>query len=34
MSWILEDNFRMLRVMRLLGGHRYKTYRVYEKLLA
>jgi len=34
MGWVLEDNFRMLRIMRLLGGHRYKTYRVYEKLLA
>ena len=33
MGWVLEDNFRMLRIMRLLGGHRYKTYRVYEKLL-
>lgn len=33
MGWVLEDNFPLLRLMRLLGGHRYKTYRVYEKSL-
>ncbi len=33
MGWVLEDNFPLLRVMRLLGGRQYKTYRVYEKLL-
>jgi len=33
MGWVLEDNFPLLRVMRLLGGHQYKTYRVYEKPL-
>lgn len=33
MGWVLEDNFALLRLMRLLGGHQYKTYRVYEKLL-
>ncbi len=33
MGWVLEDNFPLLRLMRLLGGHQYKTYRVYEKLL-
>lgn len=34
MGWVLEDNFALLRLMRLLGGHRYKTYRVYEKQLS
>jgi hypothetical protein len=33
MGWVLEDNFPLLRVMRLLGGRQYKTYRVYEKSL-
>jgi len=34
MGWVLEDNFRMLRIMRLLGGRPCKTYRVYEKPLS
>jgi len=33
MGWVLEDNFALLRLMRLLGGRQYKTYRVYEKPL-
>jgi hypothetical protein len=33
MGWVLEDNFALLRLMRLLGGHQYKTYRCYEKAL-
>ena len=33
MGWVLEDNFALLRLMRLLGGHQYKSYRVYEKSL-
>jgi hypothetical protein len=33
MGWVLEDNFALLRLMRLLGGHQYKSYRVYEKPL-
>ena len=33
MGWVLEDNFPLLRLMRLLGGRQYKTYRVYEKSL-
>ena len=33
MGWVLEDNFALLRLMRLLGGQPYKTYRVYEKSL-
>jgi hypothetical protein len=34
MGWVLEDNFPLLRIMRLLGGQPYKAYRVYEKPLA
>ncbi len=33
MGWVLEDNFALLRLMRLLGGRKYKTYRLYEKSL-
>jgi hypothetical protein len=33
MGWVLEDNFALLRLMRLLGGRQYKTYRCYEKPL-
>jgi GNAT superfamily N-acetyltransferase len=30
MSWILEDNFLMTRVLELLGAKLYKKYRLYE----
>jgi len=30
LSWILEDNRDMCRVIEKLGGRRYKTYRFYE----
>jgi GNAT superfamily N-acetyltransferase len=30
MSWILEDNVLMNRSIELMGGKRYKTYRLYE----
>jgi GNAT superfamily N-acetyltransferase len=30
MSWILEDNILMNRSLALMGGKRYKTYRIYE----
>jgi GNAT superfamily N-acetyltransferase len=30
-SWILEDNVEMRNGLERLGGHAYKTYRVYEK---
>jgi hypothetical protein len=30
MSWILEDNEMMKRAMEVMGGHIYKTYRIYE----
>ena len=34
MSWILEDNLAMRRVLEGIGGKAYKTHRVYEKALA
>jgi hypothetical protein len=34
MSWILEDNAAMRRVLEGIGGKVYKTHRVYEKALA
>jgi GNAT superfamily N-acetyltransferase len=30
-SWILEDNVMMIRAAELMGGRRYKTYRIYEQ---
>jgi GNAT superfamily N-acetyltransferase len=33
MSWILESNDMMNRIIERLGGQIYKTYRVYEKAL-
>jgi GNAT superfamily N-acetyltransferase len=33
MSWLLESNDMVLRSAELLGGERYKTYRVFEKSL-
>lgn len=34
LSWILEDNRAMRRVIESLGAKAYKTYRVYEKALS
>lgn len=34
MSWILEDNMPMRRIIEAVGGERYKTYRIYGKALA
>lgn len=34
LSWILEDNMPMRRIIEALGGVPYKTYRIYEKALA
>ena len=31
LSWILEDNTRMRRMIEVFGGKAYKTYRIYEK---
>jgi GNAT superfamily N-acetyltransferase len=33
LSWILEDNMPIRRIIELIGGKSYKTYRVYEKAL-
>jgi len=33
MSWILEDNRGMRRIIEALGSDCYKRYRVYEKSL-
>lgn len=33
MSWILEDNRPLIRIVEALGADLYKTYRVYEKQL-
>jgi hypothetical protein len=34
LSWILEDNLPMRRIIEAIGGRAYKTYRVYSKSLA
>jgi hypothetical protein len=34
LSWILEDNWPMRRIIEALGALPYKTYRVYEKSLS
>jgi hypothetical protein len=33
-SWTLEDNFLVNRMIEVMGGKQYKTYRVYGKQLA
>ena len=33
LGWTLEDNVKINRGIELMGGERYKTYRVYEKEL-
>lgn len=33
MSWLLENNDNIVRIAEMLGAHRYKTYRVYQKAL-
>ena len=33
MSWVLEDNDRLNKILESLGSRRYKTYRVFEKRL-
>src|SRR5690606_12624636 len=30
-SWILEDNYRMVRPLERLGGHVHRRYRIYER---
>ena len=34
LSWILEDNMPMRRIIENLGGVPYKTYRMYERAIA
>ena len=34
MSWILEDNKSMIRIIKMASGEPYKTYRVYKKAIA
>jgi hypothetical protein len=34
LSWILEDNTPMRRIIESIGAKPYKTYRIYEKSLA
>jgi hypothetical protein len=31
LSWVLEDNLAMRRVIEDVGAHVYKTYRIFEK---
>jgi hypothetical protein len=33
LSWTLEDNTMVNRAAAMIGGERYKTYRMYEKQL-
>jgi ribosomal protein S18 acetylase RimI-like enzyme len=33
-SWILEDNFPMIRILEAIGGKIYKRYRIYERDLS
>jgi hypothetical protein len=33
-SWILEDNFRVQRIIEMFGASLYKRYRIYEKKIA
>jgi GNAT superfamily N-acetyltransferase len=30
MSWILEDNYKVSRGIEMMGGKRYRTYRIYD----
>jgi hypothetical protein len=34
LSWILEDNMAMRRIIEAVGGRPYKTFRIYERDLA
>ncbi|MFK8026586.1 MAG: N-acetyltransferase [Gammaproteobacteria bacterium] len=34
LSWVLEDNMRLNKILKSLGATQYKTYRVYEKRLS
>jgi len=30
MSWILEDNYKVIRGIETMGGEIYRTYRIYD----
>jgi len=30
MSWLLEDNYKVIRGVEMMGGKRYRTYRLYD----
>jgi GNAT superfamily N-acetyltransferase len=30
MSWILEDNYKVIRGIEMMGGRAYRTYRIYD----
>lgn len=32
-SWVLEDNYPIQKAVSMMGGERYKTYRIYERVL-
>ena len=32
-SWVLENNKKMIAMLRFMGFHKHKTYRIYEKQL-
>ena len=34
LSWILEDNLPMRRIIEQVGGEPYKTYRIYQRSIA
>jgi hypothetical protein len=34
LSWILEDNLPMRRILERIGARAYKTYRIFGKMLA
>lgn len=34
LSWILEDNMPMRRMIERIGGRHYKTYRVYQRAIS
>ncbi len=31
LSWILEDNYPVRKIIESFGGTPYKTYRIYQK---
>ncbi len=33
LSWILEDNLPVIRLVEMIGGRRYKVFRIYENRL-